>query len=141
MAEAAEAVLFAEGWQFFWLAWVVLATLAALARCSWPTCLVAFMLLAGWLLTNVFWQMPAVYAISDVSFGAVTFGLWHQHREPHLLFVATMYASMLVVHAIQPDFPEYMLALNALFGSQLAAVSRAAYRGAPGDSGGQGRAF
>lgn len=127
--EAVADLIYAEGWQFFWLAWVIAATLAALYRCSRQTFLTSLMLLAGWFLTNIFWNHSVVYVVSDVAFFAMTYGLWRQSREGHILTVATVYTLMWLVHWISPPFPAYMVALNLLYGIQLSAITAAAIRG------------
>jgi hypothetical protein len=80
------------------------------------------MLLAGWFVSNLFWDIRPVYILSDLICALVMFGLWVQTRLPHLLTVATLYLSMLLLHWIDPPMPSYMVALNVLFGSQLLAV-------------------
>lgn len=126
--EAAADLIFAEGWQFFWLAWVVAATLAAIRVCSPQTVIVALTLLAGWVLTNVFWQIPLTYMVADAVFFTVTLGLWVQSREGHLLTVAMVYLPMLATNLAGPGFPFQMVVLNVLFGVQLSVVTRDAWR-------------
>lgn len=121
--EAAD-LLYAEGWQFFWLA----LTLALVWYCrqfaSGTTQLAAWMLLAGWFVTNLFWPLTAVYVANDLVFGLLTFLLWRQGGESHLLTVVVIYAAMLLLHRLNPPVPQYMVALNVLYGIQLSALYR-----------------
>lgn len=135
--EAAEAILYAEGWQFFWLAGAVSAVAFTHYRRSQAREWVAWMLLAGWFITNLFWPIRLVYVINDLVFGLATLGLWAITRDPQILTIATLYGSMLLLHGINPPMPSYMVALNVLYGFQLAATVYRGKGGSPRDETGR----
>lgn len=138
VAPRVEAFLFWPYWHYVWFGWSISASIAALFRCSRETFIVSLMLLAGWFLTTIFWQMTLVYIISDIAFCAMAFSLWLQSREGHILTVVTAYTLMLLVHWIGPPPPLYMLTLNFLYGMQLASITYAAGRRAADPPRGQG---
>lgn len=130
-------LIFAEGWQFAWLAFALTAVAVSHFRGSQATEFTAWMLLAGWFITNVFWPIRLVYVINDLVFGLATFGLWAVSREPHVLTVATLYGSMLLLHGINPPMPGYLVSLNVLYGFQLAAAVYRGKGGSPRDQAGR----
>jgi len=114
-------LIHAEGWQYVWLS-LTLIVLWKASSAHPATYTAGWALLIGWFVSNLFWDIRPVYILSDLICALVMMGLWVQTRLPHLLTVATLYLSMLLLHWIDPPMPSYMVALNVLFGSQLLAV-------------------